>query len=43
MFPYNPNGESGFAKSEDSRLISERPKLGARLLSASPAQWFSTQ
>ena len=43
MFPYNPNGETGFSKCEDTRLISERAKLGAQLLSASGAEWFSTR
>ena len=44
---FNPNGESG-ANGESGMTSSletrtgERPKLLARLLTASPAEWFST-
>ena len=41
VFEFNPNGESGFAKGEDPRLLQNRQTtLGARLLSATGAEPF---
>ena len=38
---FNPNGESGYAKTEDHRLLGgHATTLGARLMSATGAQPF---
>lgn len=40
----NPNGESNVSMDLDLRLTNTRPiGLNARLLSASPAEWFSAR